>query len=1166
MLLSTSDLDLGTGEVDVPRNEPKMVLPRRNDGARDFLRAEQGTVDAMVGDRLQSEIAGGIRLRIEIDEQDAHATLSKTRRKIHGGGRLPDPALLICHRNDLHEGSGPYVAVTPWEDGSRNCRVLALPWRLAIVRRSRRMTPQIELSEKLLIEAGGWQAMKSARGLLAAGRVSNATWRPPELRGSVREGETEFRSGLRILSRTDIINLCTCRSSRQHGLICAHALAVGLQSLQPHVPHEPVKTLDAVQAPVSTTARSEIQIKGIRIGTEIGVPVELVIVFPVNLKATLEKGSVMVAPEVLLPDRKPLSALRSGTDYRFSPADFRLLQHLIHEAGGDLPAALSFSNVRFADLLPHLMGHPRVTLGRATSAVIHGETRRLVLRAEYAGEGDLRLQLDVPPNVRVVKSPAETWLFVEPASFEAVARGLPVAYSVLFSQEITIPASGVARFLEQERVVLERFFELRLPELLPVSSKSAEVPSFHLKLEGSLNHLEAELEARTGKGATTLTSQGYPERHAAESAALARLRRCGFQPSARGPWVLTSESAILQFFSRDLPGMEKDWKVTVGARFANITSNFERVQPIITMRGSGENWFEAGIEFSVGGTDRIAASEIRRLLQSGQKSVTLKNRKRVALHDGLLDEFNEVLRDCNPDQRQPGLYRFDSRDAAYVRSLEESAGVQIQEFSNAIPANARTNNSVPLGSLESVLRDYQKDGVYWLNDLRLNSFGGILADEMGLGKTVQALALLAHLGGNGLVVCPSSLVINWLREAQRFAPQLNAQPVAGPDRWADPQRLRGARLLITSYALLRRDLERYQEQEFTCVLLDEAQHIKNPQSQAAQAVFKLRARHRFALTGTPIENSVRDIWSIMNFLMPQYLGRQQDFKERYETPIAGTPGGAEHRRLIRRLTPFILRRTKKEVASELPDKIEQVLLCELGSDQRAAYGEILSHARQVVADLASSAPANQRRMTALTMLLRLRQACLDLRLLGATKGENVEKHERFPESAKLELLRELLDEAFLDGHRVLVFSQFATMLGLIREQLTAQSIESCYLDGQTRNRQAEVDRFQNGNAPVFLISLKAGGVGLNLTAADTVVHFDPWWNPAVEAQATDRAHRIGQTRVVTAYKLIARGTVEEKILALQSRKRAFSDLSVDSDEPLMGGLSDEELQEVIHGN
>ena len=363
-------------------------------------------------------------------------------------------------------------------------------------------------------------------------------------------------------------------------------------------------------------------------------------------------------------------------------------------------------------------------------------------------------------------------------------------------------------------------------------------------------------------------------------------------------------------------------------------------------------------------------------------------------------------------------------------------------------------------------------------------------------------------------------------------------------------------LVLTSYALLQRDSDKYREIRFSTVVLDEAQHIKNPDTQNAEAAFGLRAEHRFALTGTPIENSVRDLWSIMNFALPGYLGSRAEFRERYELPLSRGPAPDVQRRLARRMRPFLLRRKKSDVAKELPEKLEQQVVCDLTAPQRAAYDGLLREVQSGVA--AEQGNTGAARMKMLLGLLRLRQVCCDLRLLGG-EGAKVET-----QSAKLALLDELLEEAIDGGHRVLVFSQFVSMLALIRERLEAKSIRFSYLDGSTKERQAVVDQFQNDDAiPVFLMSLKAGGVGLNLSAADTVIHFDPWWNYAAEAQATDRAHRIGQTRVVSAYKLIARDTVEEKILKLQARKRSASEGVIGSEEPLMSGLTTADLEELL---
>jgi SNF2 family DNA or RNA helicase len=341
-------------------------------------------------------------------------------------------------------------------------------------------------------------------------------------------------------------------------------------------------------------------------------------------------------------------------------------------------------------------------------------------------------------------------------------------------------------------------------------------------------------------------------------------------------------------------------------------------------------------------------------------------------------------------------------------------------------------------------------------------------------------------------------------------------------------------------------------------VLDEAQHIKNRQTQNAQAVKAVRSRHRLVLTGTPLENSVLDLWSIFDFLMPGYLGSAQDFRERYELPITRDRSVEVQARLGRRLRPFILRRLKREVAPDLPAKLEQVVLCDMTDAQRSIYRQVMEAGRREALEAVGAQGFAKSRMLILTTLLRLRQICCDLRLL---KLDNIDPATA---SGKLDLFGELLEEALDGGHRVLVFSQFVSMLTLLREKLDGEQVGYCYLDGSTIDRAGVVQRFQSrDDIPVFLISLKAGGVGLNLTAADTVIHFDPWWNPAVEQQATDRTHRIGQTRVVTSYKLITRGSVEEKILTLQQRKREVIQSTLGGEEQLADAVTWEEIQELL---
>ena len=525
-------------------------------------------------------------------------------------------------------------------------------------------------------------------------------------------------------------------------------------------------------------------------------------------------------------------------------------------------------------------------------------------------------------------------------------------------------------------------------------------------------------------------------------------------------------------------------------------------------------------------------------------------------------EAQEILAEAAPHFQPPATWR------------ERSTA--LHELSTLAPA------PVP-AALAEVLRPYQKLGVAWLWYLYGQELGGILADEMGLGKTLQALALLAarqagrrvpsppDRRGSGfapfdrlrattdkpesaphlsLVVCPASLMENWRREAARFTPQLRVLVHHGDRRGTDPALFAGQDLIITSYGTLTRDDELFTALEFDVILADEAQHLKNRRTLAAQSLRTLRGRGRFLLTGTPLENSLDDLRSLFDFLMPGFLAAVP----------AGVRGGDRawyDQRLRLQTAPYILRRTKQAVAPELPEKIEQVIYCEPTPAQAALYRRMQEKTEQELYKLAATGASEGRlHLAALTQLLRLRQICCDPRLI---EGETAE-------SAKLEAFRELLAESVDEGHRMLVFSQFTSLLGLLRAELDTQGVAYCYLDGSmtAKARQAAVDRFQgDATVPVFLISLKAGGTGLNLTGADVVVHYDPWWNPAAEAQATDRTHRIGQTRVVTSYKLICAGTVEEKVTALQDAKRALLADVFEASDAAAARLSLADLRELL---
>ena len=557
-----------------------------------------------------------------------------------------------------------------------------------------------------------------------------------------------------------------------------------------------------------------------------------------------------------------------------------------------------------------------------------------------------------------------------------------------------------------------------------------------------------------------------------------------------------------------------DYDVTLGLQAGSAPEN-----EILNAINTSRSYIESGREIFLVDPVRLAQLQAAHQALAGAPEPMGGLRRSHRIVRARVAEVQAILAEAAPHFQPPATW------------VERSAA--LHQLAALTPA------PVPL-ALAEILRPYQKLGVAWLWYLYGQKLGGILADEMGLGKTLQALALLAARQGRApsvrgpaadprrpsLVVCPASLMENWRREAVRFTPQLSVLVHHGDRRTEAATAFASYDLIITSYGTLTRDAELFTAQEFDIILADEAQHLKNRRTQAAQSLRTLRGRGRFLLTGTPLENSLDDLRSLFEYLMPGFIAA-------IPAGVRGTDRTWFDERLRVQTAPYILRRTKLVVAPELPEKIEQTIYCELTPDQAALYRRMQDKTEQELSKLAATgASAGTLHLAALTQLLRLRQICCDPRLIP----------EQTASSTKLEAFRELLAESIDEGHRMLVFSQFTSLLGLLRTELEAQGVAYCYLDGSlsARARQAAVDRFQaDATIPVFLISLKAGGTGLNLTGADVVVHYDPWWNPAAEAQATDRTHRIGQTKVVTSYRLICAQTVEEKVQLLQDTKRAL---------------------------
>lgn len=476
------------------------------------------------------------------------------------------------------------------------------------------------------------------------------------------------------------------------------------------------------------------------------------------------------------------------------------------------------------------------------------------------------------------------------------------------------------------------------------------------------------------------------------------------------------------------------------------------------------------------------------------------------------------------------LPNLDDRAAPLTKALL----TQLQDFSGIEAVGVSPK-------LQAELRPYQQDGLNWLAFLHRYSLGGILADDMGLGKTLQALAFLQHLKDSGaltqpaLIVAPTSLTGNWMHETARFTPDLKITLIHGPERAAAFKQIKGSDIVLTTYPLLLRDSKQYEKHTFSVMILDEAQVIKNPANKVTQLVHMVNSKMRLCLTGTPLENHLGELWSLMDFVLPGLLSGRKTFQEQFRNPIEKSGNLDRQTALARRVAPFMLRRTKSQVVKELPAKTEIVQYVELQGKQRALYESIRVSMEKRIRDLVASQGMQRSHIQFLDALLKLRQACIDPRLVKLEKAANIREH------AKLEWLTETLPQLLEEGRSILIFSQFTEVLALIEEELKILEIGYAKLTGQTRKRQEAIDLFQSGAVRVFLISLKAGGSGLNLTAADVVIHMDPWWNPAVENQATDRAHRIGQDKPVFVYKLVASDTVEERIQLMQQQKQALAD-------------------------
>lgn len=652
-----------------------------------------------------------------------------------------------------------------------------------------------------------------------------------------------------------------------------------------------------------------------------------------------------------------------------------------------------------------------------------------------------------------------------------------------------------------------------------------------------------------------------------ESSVMQILENSALRVSKSG-YHIEDEAEIYEFFKVGLPKLKPLVAVYYSDDFDKISIKDRSAISITSSLNESMNYFS--FKFSVEGIDTSEIPNILNALKEKKKYYRLNDGSFLTLDSDVLSNFSKILDDLLIDSKEfkngelqiPNNRAFYLNDAIENMTLEHfKRNLLFKELILRVRAPEDEVYVVP-EDVAHILRPYQVTGYNWLKTLSKYNFGGILADDMGLGKTIQVLSYIKSSleedeKRKSLIVAPTSLVYNWLNEVNKFVPSLKVLVIDGAKK-AREEKLRSINdyhIVITSYALVRNDIEMYNNLDIDLMIIDEAQHIKNPLSKTSRAIKSVSASNRFALTGTPIENSILELWSIFDFVMPGYMQTLGKFKQKYEKPVK--EGDYDTLVLLRKMIgPFILRRLKKDVLTELPDKIENKVVVDLNEDQKIIYMGYLEKIKGELEDSYKTEGFNRSRIKVLAALTRLRQICCDPSLfLENYKGS----------SSKMELLEELLDELLEGGHRVLIFSQFTSMLAKIKKLLERKKITYFSLDGSTKSirRNEMVEEFNNGENDVFLISLKAGGTGLNLTGADTVIHFDPWWNPAVENQATDRAYRIGQEKKVHVMKLVTRGTIEEKIYALQEKKKEIIERVIKPGETMITQLTEEDIRDLF---
>lgn len=1061
---------------------------------------------------------------------------------------------------------------------------------------------RMELARRIIEKWGGEALYSEAERKVREGAVLKAWHSGEKVSGLYRSPVRDIKTSFTVRSGGMVLSDCPCDANRKSGLVCIHVVAVAIYLMERL--NDPAKRQRQIEEERHARRMENAPSRLAR--SPKGTPSEILLKVPSALYGQFESGNIelgllfLSGGRALLPENVPPGAVLS-----FTEEDNTAIDVLEDITEGKLSSRIVLERLDFLSLLDVCRGRVLAS-GDGGQVLVESKAESpFVSAAIQCDTGELKLEISFSGAGAGAKCLAalERSYALSGDRLVPLKRTLPEQYHSLYREPVFIEPKSIMPFLRTEYPVISKTMPIRFEGGISVDSFSLVPgnPSFELTVSGSPQRIAAVLDAIYGQkripafapAADGLVAEPDPDdflrffgrNTEKEKEALEKLAPFGFSGSnGAGLCPVEGQREILNVLGGLLPRLRREgWRVKTEGRIGRY---YDTVMSAIPVVGIGDeqgrsNCFCVKIDYDDGSGGNLPHSAIQTAINKNQ-FFAICGGKTLLLDIDAIERLRKIFIDCKSTPgKTPGAFVLSGIYAPYVMTaLESIDGIDIS-VSGKIAASLAPDKKGPspravgktesFGRLDGILRPYQKEGVSWMRLMEKKGFPCILADEMGLGKTIQTLAWISleridpkARNLPSIIVAPTSLIENWHREAQRFTPWLKTVVMHGTMRHSNWETLRSFDIVITSYALLRRDLDSYCSMEFAVAVLDEAQQIKNRQAQNSIAAKRICASCRMVLSGTPIENGLSDVWSIMDFLMPHYLGDFGQFRQNYMLPLSSGEGDTEEilHRLSLRLKPFLLRRLKRDVAKDLPEKIVKISYSRMTAEQAEIYERLRGRFREKIRSIISEKGLEKSRMDVLALLLRLRQAACDAQLLPPELSPECSGGEP---SGKTAQFMEIVREAISGGHRILVFSQFVKMLSILGRHLDMEGIPYCYLDGSTENRLEECQRFNNSpQIPLFLISLKAGGTGLNLTGADMVVHFDPWWNPAIENQATDRAHRIGQKRKVCAIKLISEGTIEERVLEMQRKKQKIISSTIGGgDAAMMGSLTKEEIEELL---